>query len=189
MTQGLKRYYGRNHLHFITTSCYHRLPFLSPARRDLFLEILEQARQRFRFVVVGYVVMPEHVHLLMSETGLVDPSVVMKWVKYRVARSVLAAHTSRLSNDETEGASRRDVWGTQTSESHFWQHRFYDFNVFTTRKAQEKLDYMHMNPVKRGLVARPEDWPWSSCRYYSTGEIGPVKLNTGWPELRTITPK
>jgi len=63
MPSGLHRIYGAHHLHFITCSSY-RLPFLSTARsRDLFLSILEQTRQRYRFVVVGYVVMPEHIHL------------------------------------------------------------------------------------------------------------------------------
>ena len=190
MTEGLKRYYGRNHLHFITTSCYHRLPNLdTAARRNLFLEILEEARQRFQFVVVGYVVMPEHVHLLMSETGLVNPSVVMKWVKFRLARRVLfdSAHTSRSNSEASTTSSKRDVWGTQPqTQDRLWQHRFYDFNVFTTAKVDEKLNYMHMNPVVRGLVGKPEDWPWSSARYYLLQEEGPVKINVGWPTLGAL---
>ena len=68
MPAGLKRYYGDDHLHFLTCSCYHRQPWLGGAgARDLFLRIFEQARQRYRFVVVGYVVMPDHIHLLISE--------------------------------------------------------------------------------------------------------------------------
>ena|SRR5882672_9536179 len=63
MPKGLHRYYGHGHLHFLTCSCYHRQPWLaSPRRRDLFLKILEESRQRYRFVVVGYVVMPDHIH-------------------------------------------------------------------------------------------------------------------------------
>lgn len=105
--------------------------------------------------------MPEQVHLLVSETGLVNPSVVMKWIKFRVARR---------SPVPTDGR--------------FWQHRFYDFNVFTERKRKEKLDYMHLNPVRRGLVERPEDWRWSSYRYHAFQEAGPVKINEGWPEAK-----
>src|SRR5258708_11524236 len=72
---GLKRYYGGGDLHFITCSCYHRIPWLNSARRrDLFFSILEQTRQRCRFVVFGYVVMPEHFHLLISEPQQGDPS-------------------------------------------------------------------------------------------------------------------
>ena len=54
---------------------------------------------------------------------------------------------------------------------------FYDFNVFTKKKLVEKLDYIHWNPVKRGLVASSEQWRWSSDRYYSLGEEGPVKID------------
>lgn len=64
MPWGLKRFYGTGGLHFITWSCYRRLPLLaSPARRDLFLTVLERMRERYRFAAIGYVVMPEHVHL------------------------------------------------------------------------------------------------------------------------------
>jgi putative transposase len=89
MTKGLIRYYGAKHLHFITCSCYDRQPNLNtPERRDLFLEILEEARSRYRFVVHGYVLMPEHFHLLMTEPELGDPSVVMKVTKERFARKL-----------------------------------------------------------------------------------------------------
>jgi hypothetical protein len=67
MRHNLKRYYGAGDLHFITCSCYRRRPLLDTARRrDLFLTVLEQVRKRYEFVVVGYVVMPEHIHLLIS---------------------------------------------------------------------------------------------------------------------------
>ena len=82
----LKRYYNLKHLHFLTCSCYHRRPLLNtPGRRNLFLRVLEQARRRYRFVVIGYVVMPEHIHLLISEPEVGDPSVVMKVIKQRSA--------------------------------------------------------------------------------------------------------
>ena len=75
MPTRLQRYYGDDHLHFLTWTCYHRQGWLAePGRRDLFLHILEEARQRYRFVVVGYVVMPEHVHLLISEAEERTPS-------------------------------------------------------------------------------------------------------------------
>jgi hypothetical protein len=57
-----------------------------------------------------------------------------------------------------------------------WQKRFYDFNVWSARKHVEKLRYMHRNPVKRGLVERPEQWAWSSFRAYFYGETEPVRV-------------
>jgi putative transposase len=62
----------------------------------------------------------------------------------------------------------------------FWQARYYDFNLWSERKFTEKLRYIHRNPVKRGLVKRPEDWPWSSFRHYVYGEVGPVEIESLW---------
>ena len=115
----LKRYYTARDLHFITCSCYRRQPLLGTVRsRDLFLKLLEQTRQRYQFVVVGYVVMPEHFHLLISEPEQGDPSVVMKVLKQRFARQV--------SKQRPPGQML--LWAEAEPE-HAWQKRFYDFNV------------------------------------------------------------
>jgi REP element-mobilizing transposase RayT len=90
MTRGLHRFYGAGELHFITCSCYRRMPLFRFARsRDRFLSVLEQTRRRYRFVVVGYVVMPEHIHLLLSEPEVGTPSTLMQVVKQRTARALL----------------------------------------------------------------------------------------------------
>ncbi|MGH9686606.1 MAG: REP-associated tyrosine transposase [Candidatus Acidiferrales bacterium] len=149
----LERRYGEHHLHFITFSCYRRMPLLSlPKNRDVFIEILNDVRNKRGFLLAGYVVMPEHVHLLVSEPDTETPSVVMQVLKQRVARALGA--------------------GGEEGSSPFWQRRFYDFNVWTRKKRFEKLHYMHMNPVKRGLVDDPGVWKWSSYRYYQFGEAG-----------------
>jgi putative transposase len=62
----------------------------------------------------------------------------------------------------------------------FWQARYYDFNVWSERKFVEKLRYIHRNPVKRGLVERPEDWAWSSFRHYLSGERSVVEIESQW---------
>jgi putative transposase len=169
MPEGLKRYYGTGHLHFITCSCYQRKPYLgTPRRRDLFLRLLEETRQKYRFIVVGYVVMPEHFHLLICEPQLGDPSKVMQVVKQRFAQKLLRRRKS---------ARQASLFDREPK--HVWQARFYDFNVWSERKRVEKLRYMHRNPLKRGLVLEPQQWRWSSCPWYALGEMGPVKLNDG----------
>lgn len=174
MPSRLKRYYGARDFHFITCSCFQRRPFLvGPHRRDLFLEILENARQYYRFIVIGYVVMPEHFHLLMSEPDKGDPSVVMKVVKQHFSHQVLKTMRGQ--------ATPSWLWTNALDESHVWQRRFYDFNVRTEQKRVEKLRYMHRNPVKRGLVLEPEEWAWSSYRSYAYGEPGLVRVNEQWP--------
>ncbi len=177
MPIGLHRTYGAHHLHFITCSCYRRLPFLSRSRsRDRFLEILEQVRQRYKFVIVGYVIMPEHIHLLITEPETGNPSTVMQVLKQRTARALLP---KRMRKDPRQ----RSFFNVPSQPRAFWQARFYDFNVWTTKKRVEKLRYMHRNPVKRGLVESPEQWRWSSYRFYSLDETGSVKVNIGWSEI------
>jgi putative transposase len=164
MPWGLKRYYGGGDSHFITWSCYRRRPFLeSAAARDLLLSVVELMRERYRFAVIGYVVMPEHVHLLVSEPLIDDPSTVVQAVKLSFVQRWAAA----------SGYSGQ-----------FWQRRFYDFNVWSQRKEIEKLKYMHRNPVVRGFVVAPEDWRWSSYRSYAFGETGLVRINdwSWWEE-------
>jgi putative transposase len=172
MPKGLHRYYGSGYLHFITSSCYHRHALLgSPRRRDLFLRILEQVRRRYGFVVVGYVVMPEHFHLLISEPKRGNPSTVMQVVKQRFARRVLGGRRKR------RGPGQGQLWEIRVEEGRIWQRRFYDFVVWSQAKRIEKLRYMHRNPVKRGLVSEPDQWVWSSFRYYAYGEAGAVAVD------------
>jgi len=161
MPRGLKRYQQSRCLHFLTFSCYRRLR--SPGARDLFERALERARVRYRFCVAGYVVMPEHVHLLMTEPERGNLASAVQAIKQSIARKLIAGR------------------------EHFWQARYYDFNVFTSKKRIEKLKYIHRNPVKRGLVERPQDWAWSSFRHYVTGESGVVEIESPWTEYyRTV---
>jgi putative transposase len=172
MPWGLKRYYGTGGLHFITWSCYRRRPLLdTEGARDLFLTVVEVMRERYRFGVVGYVVMPEHVHLLISEPRIGDPSIVVQAVKLgfvqRVRNGQQNPHVSQGTRD----------MGHPPASTHIWQRRFYDFNVWSQQKEVEKLKYIHRNPVVRGLVEKPDDWRWSSYRSYAYGEDGLVRIN------------
>jgi putative transposase len=144
MPRGLHRYYGADQLHFITCSCYRRMPLLGSARsRDRILSVLEQTRKRYRFVVVGYVMMPEHIHLLLSEPEVGSPSTVMQVLKQRTARAL-------LPKNKPCDSRQIKLFGEVSERAPFWQTRFYDFNVRTEKKRLEKLRYMHRNPVKRG---------------------------------------
>ena len=157
MPWGLKRYQDTGDLHFVTFSCYQRRPLFESLRaRALFESALEQARINYGCGVLGYVIMPEHIHLLLSEPNRATVATVLKAIKQSVARRLVA------------------------KGEHFWQERYYDFNVRTKKKRIEKLRYIHRNPVKRGLVEKPEDWRWSSFRHYATGEVGIVEIESPW---------
>jgi len=173
MPKGLKRYYGRGHLHFLTFSCYRRLPLLKTVRaRHLFVRELARVRAEYGFLLVGYVVMPEHVHLLISEPKKGTPSTVLQMLKQRVSQK-LRKKRRNVSAKQLRLAFPEPV---ETPRS-FWQPRFYDFNVYTNAKKREKLGYMHSNPVTRGLVRHPKDWPWSSWSFYTKGEAGLIAID------------
>ncbi len=153
MTRGLVRFQENGSLHFVTFSCFGRRQYLCTAEaRDVFERSFESMRCRYHFFVAGYVIMPEHVHLLIYETQNSSLAVIVKALKLSVA--------------------------AQRTERPFWLAKYYDFNVLSDKKRVEKLRYLHRNPVSRGLVDKPEEWKWSSFRYYQTGVAGVVKI--GW---------
>ena len=158
MPWGLKRFQETGQVHYITFSCYRRRPNL---RRDeacaTFVAALERVRRDYGVCVYGYVVMPEHVHLLLNEPE----------------RNTFAQAIKALK----QGVARRLALRAKDS---FWQARYYDFNVWSEGKFVEKLRYIHRNPVKRGLVEKPEDWLWSSFRHYASGEVGVVEIESQW---------
>jgi putative transposase len=155
MPWSLMRLQQSGDLHFITFSCRRRAPLLaSSACKQAFVDALEATRVRSGIEIYGYVVMPEHVHLLVSEPDAYPLSRALQGLK--------------------QGASWRIGKGKATEP--FWETRYYDFNVHSDRKLREKLRYIHRNPVRRGLVSDPCDWPWSSFRQYLSGEPGTVKL-------------
>jgi len=173
MPVGLKRIYGQRHLHFITFSCYRRLPLLKTVRaRDVFVRELARVRGEYEFLLVGYVVMPEHVHLLISEPRKGTPSTVLQMLKQRVSKK-LRKKQRKISTGQLRLAFPEPVDDPRS----FWQARFYDFNVYTNRKKREKLEYMHRNPLTRGLVKHPKDWPWSGWPFYVMGEPGLVGID------------
>ena len=124
--------------------------------------------------------MPEHVHLLVSEPETLLLATVLQALKISVARQA-------LSSGKPTSANNGQKWGTESRGAFsdgFWQKRYYDHNVRTYESFVEKLRYIHRNPVKRGLVAKPEDWNWSSFRHYSLAEVGPVEIESEWTAAR-----
>jgi REP-associated tyrosine transposase len=165
MTEGLIRLQHAGQTHFVTFSCYRRETKLTtPLLRALFLETLEKTRQKFSLRVYGYVVMPEHVHLLLSEP----------------ASGTLAGaiHFLKLSSAKQKESDEQKATG------HFWQKRYYDRNIRSYSDFTEKLRYIHRNPVKRGLCENAEDWPWSSFHHYAVGELGVVEIESEWTARR-----
>jgi len=161
MPYGLKRFQQAESLHFITFSCYHRFPFLeAAAAKDIVEAALEQVRQRHQARIYAYILMPEHVHLPIDEPPRILLAQFLKALKQTTSR--------KLRGDREQ----------------FWQHRYFDSNVYGDKARSEVIRYIHRNPVKRGLVEKPEDWAWSSFRHYATGVKGTVEIESQWTAQR-----
>ena len=161
MPDGLIRLHRSGQAHFLTFSCYQRRPRLKQLHMEgTFLHALEQMRRRYAFFVFGYVVMPEHVHLLISEPpGETLPQAVQL---LKTAVSIAA----------------RKQGGRKPGGEPFWQARYFDHNVRNHAGFATQLRYIHRNPVKRGLCATPDEWPWSSFRAWAAGEAGIVEVES-----------
>ncbi len=161
MPSGLKRFQRAESLHFITFSCFHRLPLLElPGARETVETVLEQTRARHHARIYSYVLMPEHVHLLVNEPPRILLGQFLKAVKQITSRKL------------------------RGSREKFWQERYYDSNIHGEKARSDVIRYIHRNPVKRGLVEKPEDWAWSSFRHYATGEMGVLEIESQWTAAR-----
>ena len=157
MPSGLKRFQKAESLHFITFSCFQRSPLLeSTSSKDAVEAILEQTRARHGARIYAYVLIPEHVHLLINE----PPSIVL----------------AQFLKVFKQAASRELKGGRE----HFWQNRYFDGNIHGERARSEVIRYIHRNPVKRGLVVSPEQYRWSSFNYYATGIRGVIEIVSEW---------
>jgi putative transposase len=172
MAWGLTRFHLSGQSRFVTFCCYHRHRlFTTDASRRIFESALERVQGRFSLQVYGYVVMPEHVHLLLSEPRLHPSGDGTSPLKPRDGLSGPVLLSDALKSLK-QGVSRRLIGDAD----HFWQKRYYDFNIRDYPQLVEKLRYIHRNPVKAGLCERP----WSSFRRYATGCEGGVEIESEW---------
>ena len=162
----MRRYEIAGHARFLTFSCSGRQQFFDDrAACDVFAQQLMISKSRSGFRLYAWVVMPEHVHLLLQpELNQESVSKILMSLKRRVATRVLG--------DWREAG--------RAVPERFWQAGGgYDRNIYSGDELAEKIQYIHENPVRRGLVERGEDWVWSSCRALSG-------LETGWGEVDRV---
>jgi putative transposase len=145
------------HAHFLTFSCYRRRRLLDHDRpKRIVLGVLNSQLDRRNGACIGFVVMPDHVHAIV-------------WFPWPGQLSVFVQQWKRISSHHIALWARRELpnYVAHTRpEDPFWQRKYYSFNLFDSEKTREKLTYMHENPVRAALVARPCDWPFSSARWW-----------------------
>ncbi|MCC7387847.1 MAG: transposase [Phycisphaerales bacterium] len=169
----MKRVEGANKARYLTFSCYKRLPLLdNPDIYDLFAERLGAARERFGLRLIAWVAMPEHAHLLAMpeppEPSLVQP---LWWFKREVGRRVIARWR------EIDAPILQRITDSR-GRCRYWQRGGgYDRVLRTDEALRSAIRYIHENPVRRGLVGRPEEWAWSSARWYRGEREGRVAID------------
>ena len=160
----LRHYDNFGTARFITFSCFRRQPnLINDFAKELFIAELYKARVKYKLGIIGYVIMPEHVHLVVvpPEDGELGPAIgEMKRQSALLIHDLLQRQASPL-------LSRLSVVRNGVPKFALWKRRCFDHNCRSEREVWEKVNYCHNNPVKRGLVRQPERWRWSSYQYYA----------------------
>jgi putative transposase len=144
--------------HFVTFSVYRRRRLLDhDAPRRILLGVLNAVLESFRAKCVGFVVMPDHVHAILWMTKVGHLSRFMHEWKRQSSIRIRAWYRSEAPHYFNEFGE----------ESKFWQPKYYSFEIYERAKLEEKLTYMHLNPVRAGLAERMTDWKWSSALWYA----------------------
>src|SRR5688572_9954426 len=163
----VKSFNEPGHAHELTFSCYQRLPLLSKDRtRSWFIDAMKTTRRDLHVDLWAYVIMPEHVHVLLWPREL---KYEMKLIKAGLKSPVAKRAINLLKKMKSPFLDRlRDVQPGGKIIHRFWQRGGgYDRNAWEPATLFEMIEYIHNNPVRRGLVDKPTDWPYSSARFYA----------------------
>ncbi|HYO23648.1 MAG TPA: transposase [Lacipirellulaceae bacterium] len=165
------------HAHALTFSCFQRRPFLTSERSCRRLaEAIAAASCKHKFLIWAYVFMPEHVHLVVCpQTATYSISKFLASLKLPVTRKAIAHVTAHAPEFVRQMADATSLGGHHLR---FWQRGGgFDRNIWSERVLLKEIEYLHANPVKRGLSRRPEDWRWSSAGDYLGAGQGPLELD------------
>ena len=171
-----KRYDVPGDAHYLTFSCFHRQPFLDlDTPRHWLMDSLNKARTKIAFDLWAWVIMPEHVHLLVWPREGAPVSEVLRHVKLPVTKKAFLwaprEHPGLLAQMADKDPKGKTAY-------RFWQRGGgYDRNIWSATETHEKIGYIHANPVRRGLVARPQDWPWSSWAAWNEPDEATVRID------------
>ena len=170
----LKHYDNLGTARFVTFSCYHNRRLLQTREAIIpVLEFIESGRIRHGFSVLGYVIMPNHVHLVLFPHRSIRMGSVIGEIKKLSGYRIIA---NWKKNNSAILETVRDT-GCRKQSYAFWQPRCYDHNCRTLETVREKINYCHMNPVRAGLVDDPGKWEWSSYRWYMEDKGGIVQID------------
>lgn len=179
MYKNLPKFDDDSYAHFITTNTYSSYPYFKDGELcQILIEELEFYSKKYAFALIGYVIMSDHVHLLLwwdkEEKPGLRVSHVMQGIKGAAARRIIDIIRRKGLEQMLQSTRRRSAHSKSHRENlrfRLWQRGFYDFNIYSEAKLLEKLDYMHNNPVTAGLVSSPGSYEWSTWKLYSLQKV------------------
>jgi REP element-mobilizing transposase RayT len=177
---GLPRFHIKGHVYYVTTVVHDRLPiFTRPSFIIPLLDSLNFYRHKQDFKLLGHVIMPDHVHLILWPFGPATVSEIMRdYKKFTSTRIIRQAEVEQLK--AWTAAFERAGRETGRSRNKVWQDSYWDVNIYSEHYLRQKLNYLHRNPVRAGLVENPEDYYYSSYRSYVCGENWLIDLDQEW---------
>jgi putative transposase len=168
-----------NTFHYTTSVCYRRVPIFRNERAcQLFIQALAETKKRLPFKLIGYVVMPDHAHLILNPVNC-DISPVMNSLKSAAARQII----DWLKESNYVSSLRRLALEHPQKRGHthsVWQKDFSAIDLWSPKFIRQKLNYIHLNPVRGNLCKHPAEWKWSSYRAYLPHETGSVPIEMDW---------
>ncbi|BCX02774.1 MAG: hypothetical protein KatS3mg053_0712 [Candidatus Roseilinea sp.] len=186
--------------HFLTARTFDRAPFFGdPACARIFCEELEVSRQKYHFCVFAFVVMPDHIHLLLWWDRDQHPDLTISKVAWAVKGLTAKRVVKYLQDRVDEGTAfvypelRQVIEPQDLPHRRNWRYKVwqqgagYDFNAYTPAKLSQKVAYIHANPVRAGLASTPQAYPWSSAANYAAGGVG-ESIAFAHPHPVQITP-
>lgn len=166
-------------IHYVTSVTFNRVSvFRSERACEIFLKTLKETRERFPYKLIGYVIMPDHAHVIVNT---LDDS-ISEWL--RRVRGYSARETlSWLRNENHLRSLAKLALSKQQKRNHthaIWQKDPSVIDLWSEKFMRQKLNYVHMNPVRAGLCDHPAKWKWSSYHAYLPHEPGDVPIEIDW---------
>ncbi len=168
-----------NTFHYVTLVTFNRVPvFRSERACEIFVDVLNEVREKYPYKLIGYVLMPDHVHSIVNNRS----GTISDWlrrVRGNSARKILTwlreeRHLTSLKKLALHHPQKRQhthaIWQKDPSVIDLWSHKF----------ARQKLNYLHLNPVRVGLCEHPAEWKWSSYQAYLPHKVGEVPVEIDW---------
>jgi len=157
-----KHFDNLNTARFVTFCCYRKMNnFRESVIFELFIKHLTHVREKYNFKLFGYVIMPNHVHLVLHPKPETKLGLLIRELKSKMAREYFSEYCKNIPDGKHV----------------FWQKRCYDHNCRTPEIVLEKINYCHNNPVRAGLVREPGDWRWSSYSWYLGDTNVPILMD------------